>query len=120
MLSCDVIIWDDNTPLFYFSWKLYSLLSIVEDPHLRVMIRKYIYRNVFSTLLLYYGASRVFNLLVVCGEIRQTSDAKRRQLFGSLQYHPFIIVFPLRVTDRCFAYFGQQKVRDTVNSSDRK
>ncbi len=26
MLSCDVIIWDDNTPLFYFSWKLHSLL----------------------------------------------------------------------------------------------
>ncbi len=25
MLSCDVIIWDDNTPLFYFSWKLHSL-----------------------------------------------------------------------------------------------
>ncbi len=27
MLSCDVIIWDDNTPLFYFSWKLHSLIS---------------------------------------------------------------------------------------------
>ncbi len=26
MLSSDVIIWDDNTPLFYFSWKLHSLL----------------------------------------------------------------------------------------------
>jgi hypothetical protein len=25
VLSCDVIIWDDNTPLFYFSWKLHSL-----------------------------------------------------------------------------------------------
>ncbi len=25
MLSCDVIIWDDNTPLFCFSWKLHSL-----------------------------------------------------------------------------------------------
>ncbi len=25
MLSCDVIIWDDNTTLFYFSWKLPSL-----------------------------------------------------------------------------------------------
>ncbi len=25
MLSCDVIIWDDNTPLFYFSLKLHSL-----------------------------------------------------------------------------------------------
>ncbi len=27
MLSCDVIIWDDNTPLFCFSWKLHSLQS---------------------------------------------------------------------------------------------
>ncbi len=27
MLSCDVIIWDDNTPLFCFSWKLHSLIS---------------------------------------------------------------------------------------------
>jgi hypothetical protein len=26
VLSCDVIIWDDNTPLFYFSWKLHSLM----------------------------------------------------------------------------------------------
>jgi hypothetical protein len=25
VLSCDVIIWDDNTPHFYFSWKLHSL-----------------------------------------------------------------------------------------------
>jgi hypothetical protein len=25
VLSCDVIIWDDNTLLFYFSWKLHSL-----------------------------------------------------------------------------------------------
>ncbi len=25
MLSSDVIIWDENTPLFYFSWKLHSL-----------------------------------------------------------------------------------------------
>jgi hypothetical protein len=25
VLSCDVIIWDDNTPFFYFSWKLHSL-----------------------------------------------------------------------------------------------
>ncbi len=25
-LSCDVFIWDDNTPLFCFSWKLHSLL----------------------------------------------------------------------------------------------
>ncbi len=25
MLSCDVISWDDNTPLFYLSWKLHSL-----------------------------------------------------------------------------------------------
>jgi hypothetical protein len=25
LLSCDVIILDDNTPLFYFSWKLHSL-----------------------------------------------------------------------------------------------
>jgi hypothetical protein len=25
VLSCDVIILDDNTPLFYFSWKLHSL-----------------------------------------------------------------------------------------------
>ncbi len=25
VLSCDVIIWDDNTPLFYFSCKLHSL-----------------------------------------------------------------------------------------------
>ncbi len=29
MLSCDVIIWDDNTPLFYFSWKLHSLRRIL-------------------------------------------------------------------------------------------
>jgi hypothetical protein len=27
VLSCDVIIWDDNTPLFYFSWKLHSLFE---------------------------------------------------------------------------------------------
>ncbi len=26
----DVIIWDDNTPLFYFSWKLHSLDNIIE------------------------------------------------------------------------------------------
>ncbi len=26
MLSYDVIIWDDNTPLFCFSWKLHSLV----------------------------------------------------------------------------------------------
>ncbi len=25
VLSCDVIIWNDNTPLLYFSWKLHSL-----------------------------------------------------------------------------------------------
>jgi hypothetical protein len=25
MLSCDVVVWDDNNPLFYFSWKLHSL-----------------------------------------------------------------------------------------------
>jgi hypothetical protein len=25
VLSCDVIIWDDNILLFYFSWKLHSL-----------------------------------------------------------------------------------------------
>ncbi len=30
MLSCDVIIWDDNTPLFYFSWKLHSLQKKLE------------------------------------------------------------------------------------------
>ncbi len=27
MLSCDVIISDDNILLFYFSWKLHALLS---------------------------------------------------------------------------------------------
>jgi hypothetical protein len=30
MLSCDVIIWDDNTPLFYFSCKLHSLLLLLD------------------------------------------------------------------------------------------
>ncbi len=30
VLSCDVIIWDDNTPLFYFSWKLHSLRTKAE------------------------------------------------------------------------------------------
>jgi hypothetical protein len=41
MLSCDVIIWDDNTPLFYFSWKLHSLVSGAKNwvtdpfPHLQ-------------------------------------------------------------------------------------
>ncbi len=28
VLSCDVIIWDDNTPLFYFSWKLHTLKNL--------------------------------------------------------------------------------------------
>jgi hypothetical protein len=27
MLPCDVIMWDDNTPLFYYSWKLHSQFS---------------------------------------------------------------------------------------------
>jgi hypothetical protein len=31
--------------------------------------------------LYYYGASRVFNLSTLCGEIRQTLDAKMRQIF---------------------------------------
>ncbi len=31
MLSCDVIIWDDNTPLFCFSWKLHSLIREGEN-----------------------------------------------------------------------------------------
>jgi hypothetical protein len=32
------------------------------------------------TVIYYYGASRVLNLLTVCGEIRQTLDAKMRQI----------------------------------------
>jgi hypothetical protein len=50
----------------------------MEDRHLCVVVHKYIYRNVYFTI---YGASRVFNPLSVCGEIRQTLDAKMHQLF---------------------------------------
>ncbi len=40
MLSCDVIIWDDNIPLFYFSWKLHSLafLSIFQTTKNRPLL----------------------------------------------------------------------------------
>jgi hypothetical protein len=31
VLSCDVIIWDDNTPLFCFSWKLHSLTYNIKE-----------------------------------------------------------------------------------------
>jgi hypothetical protein len=39
VLSCDVIIWDDNTPLFYFSWKLHSL-GTGRAPETRARTRK--------------------------------------------------------------------------------
>ncbi len=35
MFSCDVIIWDDNTPLFYFSWKLHSLKYLCISSYIR-------------------------------------------------------------------------------------
>ncbi len=51
--------------------------TYVEDQYLCVVVNKYIYRN----LLFYYRASKVSNLSTLCGEIRQTLDAKMRQLF---------------------------------------
>jgi hypothetical protein len=48
----------------------------VGDQYLCVVVHKYIYRTVY-----YYGASKVFNLSTLGGEIRQTLDAKMRQLF---------------------------------------
>ncbi len=53
--------------------------DIVEDQHLCVVVHKYIYLK--KCVLYYYGASWVFNPLTVCREIRQTLDAKMRQLF---------------------------------------
>ncbi len=43
MLSCDVIIWDDNTPLFYFSWKLHSLIDAVWSWSLRGIAYIYVW-----------------------------------------------------------------------------
>jgi hypothetical protein len=46
VLSCDVIIWDDNTPLFCFSWKLHSLkdydvyVTNAMDITIRVVLNK--------------------------------------------------------------------------------
>ncbi len=55
-------------------------VNIAEDQYLCVVELKYIYRNVYFTT--YNCASKVFNLLTVCGEIRQTLDAKIRHYLG--------------------------------------
>ncbi len=50
-----------------------------------LFLHKYIV--VISTSLLFYGASRVQNLLIVCGEIRQPLDAKMRQPLDAKMRH---------------------------------
>ncbi len=55
MLSCDVIIWDDNTPLFYFSWKLHSLIFRGEGGggvHLQDVKRKCSFKKPYVLLVL--------------------------------------------------------------------
>ncbi len=53
-------------------------MIVVEDQYLCVVVHQYIYRNVNFTIM---APNLVFNLSTVCGEIRQTLDAKMSQLF---------------------------------------
>ncbi len=58
VLSCDVIIWDDNTPLFYFSWKLHSLFkgTLAWDG--------YIYHSNLSRMMIWDLKFKRFNILL--------------------------------------------------------
>jgi hypothetical protein len=51
--------------------------NYLEDQYLCVVVHQYIYRNVNFTIM---APNLAFNLSTVCGEIRQTLDAKMRQL----------------------------------------
>jgi|688.fasta_scaffold1287874_1 hypothetical protein len=70
-----------------------------------VVVHKYIYRNVYPVLY-YYGDSKLFNLSTVCGEIRQTLDAKMRQLFQFLFQLPCVQVIcgSLQYLQKCLSF----------------
>ncbi len=64
VLSCDVIIWDDNTPLFCFSWKLHSLIVWTEATFKLSEMRNHSKDDIFLLTRQYAAKPRFWRLYI--------------------------------------------------------
>ncbi len=80
MLSCDVIIWEDNIPLFYFSWKLHSLILMFRTCTIAHSLRS------LGPLILIFLRMHVPSILVPLSLM--FLDARFRQNCSSFSWSP--------------------------------